>query len=103
MSLKSIVEGKQQWRAHKKRVKELPAEYQIVYDEIQKYLFKVGPVELPGGGILTDLADFFESGAAIGTPVMDLIGPDVAAFADGLIADSPTYAELYQQSARSKE
>jgi DNA-binding ferritin-like protein (Dps family) len=33
---------------------------------------------------------------------MELIGPDVAAFADGLIADSPTYADAYQESLKGK-
>ena len=32
-----------------------------------------------------------------------VIGPDVAAFCDGLIGDSPTYADVYQESiARRK-
>jgi DNA-binding ferritin-like protein (Dps family) len=46
MSVKDIIEGKKEWRAHKARVKALPQDYQLVYNEIQKYFFKVGPVEL---------------------------------------------------------
>lgn len=49
MSIQDIIEGKKQWRAHMARVKALPPDYQIVYKEIQKYLFKVGPVDLPDG------------------------------------------------------
>ena len=45
MRIRDIIEGKKEWRAHVARVKALPQEYQIVYHEIQKYLFKVGPVE----------------------------------------------------------
>ena len=35
----TIIEGKNEWRAHIARVKELPKDYQIVYKEIQKYFF----------------------------------------------------------------
>ncbi|MFD7846976.1 DUF1048 domain-containing protein [Nocardia sp. NPDC004340] len=98
MGIRDIIEGKREWRAHVARVKALPADYQIVYKEIQKYFFKVGPVDLVGGNLLSGLLDFFEEGAAAGTGVMELIGPDVAAFCDDLIRDSQTYADIYQES-----
>lgn len=99
MGVQDIIEGKRQWRAHMARVKALPPDYQIVYKEIQRYYFKVGPVGLAEGDLLSGIVDFFEEGAAAGTGVMDLIGPDVAAFCDDLIKDTPTYADLYQASA----
>jgi len=102
MGIRDMIEGKKQWRAHLARVKALPADYQIVYEEMQKYFFKVGPVDLSGGNLLSGIVDFFEEGAASGKGVLALIGDDVAAFADGLIKDSPTYAELYQESVRGK-
>ncbi len=99
MSIQDIIEGKKEWRAHMARVKALPAEYQIVYKEIQKYLFKVGPVELTEGtGLLTGIVDLFTEGAAMGKGVLDVTGNDVAAFCDELIKDSKTYAQLYQES-----
>jgi len=53
MSIQEIIEGKREWKAHMNRVKALPQDYQIVYKEIQKYLFKVGPVEInEGTGLL---------------------------------------------------
>lgn len=43
------------------RVKGLPQDYQIVYKEIQKYLFKVGPVELTNGtGLLSGIVDLLK-------------------------------------------
>jgi DNA-binding ferritin-like protein (Dps family) len=99
MSIRDIIEGKQQWRAHLARVKALPEDYEIVYKEMQKYLFKVGPVDLADGTLLTGIVDFFEEGAASGKGVIELIGSDVAAFCDELIKDIPTYADLYQESA----
>jgi DNA-binding ferritin-like protein (Dps family) len=98
VGIQDIIEGKKQWRAHVARVKALPPDYQIVYQEMQKYLFKVGPTDLLEGGLLSGIVDFFAEGTASGQGVIELIGTDVAAFSDGLIKDSPTYAEVYQQS-----
>lgn len=98
MGIQDIIEGKKQWRAHLARVKALPPDYQIVYKEMQRYFFKVGPVELTDGTLLSGIVDFFEEGVAEGKGVLALIGEDVAAFCDGLIKDSPTYAEIYQKS-----
>ncbi|MEV4575679.1 DUF1048 domain-containing protein [Nonomuraea jabiensis] len=98
MGIQDIIEGKKQWRAHLARVKALPRDYQIVYKEMQRYLFKVGPVDLVGGTLLSGIVDFFEEGVAAGKGVLELIGNDVAAFCDDLIKDSPTYADIFQES-----
>ncbi|PRX64240.1 DNA-binding ferritin-like protein (Dps family) [Nonomuraea fuscirosea] len=98
MGIQDIIEGKKQWRAHMARVKALPPDYEIVYKEIQRYYFKVGPIGLADGSLLTGLLEFFEEGVAAGTGALELIGDDVAAFADGLIKDSRTFAEVYQES-----
>ena len=96
MKIRDIIEGKKEWRTHVARVKALPRNYQIVYKEIQKYLFKVGPVELTEGtGLLSGIVDLFEEGAASGRDVLEVTGNDVAAFCDDLIKDSKTYAELW--------
>ncbi|WP_405552992.1 DUF1048 domain-containing protein [Streptomyces canus] len=98
MGIQDIIEGKKQWRAHMARVKALPQDYQIVYKEMQRYLFKVGPIDLPDGPLLPGIVDFFEEGVAAGKGVLQLTGNDVAAFCDDLVKDSPTFAEVYQQS-----
>ncbi|TVZ00596.1 DUF1048 domain-containing protein [Trebonia kvetii] len=98
MGIQDIIEGKKQWRVHMARVKALPPDYQIVYKEMQRYFFKVGPVDLSDGTLLSGLVDFFEEGVAAGKGVLELIGIDVAAFSDDLIKDSRTYADIYQQS-----
>ena len=99
MRIQDIIEGKKEWRGHMARVKALPQDYQIVYKEIQKYLFKVGPVELTEGtGLLSGIVDLFEEGAALGKGVLEVTGRDVAAFCDDLIKDSKTYADVYQES-----
>ena len=93
MAIQDIIEGKKQWRAHMARVKALPPDYQIVYKEIQRYLFKVG-----GGPLLSGIVDFFEEGAAAGKGVLELIGNDVAAFCDDLVKDSRPCADIHQES-----
>ncbi|RII34237.1 DUF1048 domain-containing protein [Clostridium chromiireducens] len=103
MRIQEIIEGKKEWRAHVARVKALPKDYQIVYKEIQKYLFKVGPVELTNGiGLLSGIIDLFEEGAFLGKGVLEVTGSDVAVFCDDLIKDSKTYADIYQESVDKK-
>ncbi len=99
MKIQAIIEGKKEWRAHMARVKALPQDYQIVYQEIQKYLLKVSVVELTDGtGLLSGIVDLFEEGAALGKGVLEVTGSDVAAFCDDLLKDSKTYADSYQES-----
>ncbi|WP_026675269.1 DUF1048 domain-containing protein [Alkalihalobacterium bogoriense] len=102
-TIKKIIEDKKAWRAHVSRVKSLPKDYQVVYHEIQNYLFKVGPIELSEGvGLLSDIVSFFEESAASGKGVLEVTGTDVAAFCDALIGDSTTYADLYQETVNQK-
>ena len=108
VSIQDAIEGKRKWqkkwRAHMARVKALPQDYQIVYKEIQNYLFKVGPVELTEGtdflstDLLSGILDLFEEGAALGKGVLEVTGSDVAAFCDDLIKDSKTFADVLQES-----
>ena len=59
------------------RAQKLPQDYQIVYKEIQKYLFKVGPVELTEGTeLLSGIVDLFEDGVALGKSVLEVTGRD---------------------------
>lgn len=103
MRIQDIIEGKREWRAHMARVKALPHDYQIVYKEIQKYFFKVGPVELTEGtGLLSGIIDLFEEGAALGKDVLQVTGSNVAAFCDDLTKDSKTYADIYQESTNQE-
>lgn len=103
MNIKGIIEEKKQWRAHIARVKALPKDYQIVYREIQKYIFKVGIVEEKDSiDLLTGIVDFFEEGAALGKEVLEVTGSDVAAFCDDLMKDLKTYADIYQESVNKE-
>ncbi|MFC4856753.1 DUF1048 domain-containing protein [Actinophytocola glycyrrhizae] len=85
MGIHDIIEGKKQWRAHTARVKALPPDYRIVYKEMQKYVFKVGAVDLPEGNLLAGIIDFFEEGVAAGKGALEVVGDDIAAFCDDLV------------------
>lgn len=103
MQLRKILEGKREWRAHMSRVKSLPKDYQIVYEEIQKYFYKIGPIELSDGiGLLTGIVDLFEEGALQGKGVLEVTGNNVADFCDDLLRDSKTYFDHYQESINQK-
>jgi DNA-binding ferritin-like protein (Dps family) len=94
MGIGDVVEGKKQWRAHLARVKALPQDYQIVYKEIQRYLFRVGTTDLPDGQpLLSGIVGFFEQGAAAGKGVLELIGTNVAAFCDDLVKGSRSHVD----------
>ena len=88
MGIQDVIEGKKQLRAHMARVKALPPDYQIVYKEMQRYLFKVGLIDVADGRLLSGIVDFFEEGVTAGKGVLELIGDDVAAFCDDLVKDS---------------
>ena len=102
--IQDAIEGKEKWRAHMARVNALPKDYQIVYKEIQNYLFKVGPVGLTdgtdflSGDLISGIIDLFEEGAALGKGVLEVTGRDVAAFCDDLIKDEKTFADILQES-----
>ncbi len=96
MGLKEIIEGKKEWNAHVERVKALPKDYQIVYNEIQKYFYKVGPIELQDGiGLFVNIVELFEEGASVGKGVLEVTGKDVALFCDNLIEGSTLYSDKY--------
>lgn len=86
MNIKDIIKSKKEWRVHMARVKMMPNDYQIVYEEIQKYLYKVGPIELSKGiDLLIGIIDLFEEGVLAGKDVLEVTGNDVATFCDDLI------------------
>jgi DNA-binding ferritin-like protein (Dps family) len=98
---KQMKADKQEWHAQQARVKQLPESYQIVFEEVQKYLWQFAG----GDGMdmvkgIYDLIDFFEEGAANQVPVLDLVGEDVAAFAENTLHEMQ--AKLWTDAAKEK-
>ena len=100
MKLREMFELKRKWRAHMRRVKKLPRDYQIVYHEMQKYIFKIGSVGFEAGlDMLSGIVSLMEDGAKAGKDVLDVTGRDVAAFCDALVAEVPTELAAAQELA----
>lgn len=81
--IKKMIANKKEWRAYADRVKKLPKDYQVVYKEVEKYLFNFAS----GDGLDTvagiyQLIDFLEEGAQNQIPVLDYVGQDVGEFAE---------------------
>ena len=97
MKFREMLQQRKQWRAHMRRVKQLPPDYQIVYHEMQKYIFLVGTVAYEGTmDVLSGIVDLLAEGAAAGKDVLDVTGRDVAALCDELVAGMRTYADISQ-------
>ena len=100
MKLQEMIAQKKIWRAHIRRVKALPREYRIVYEEMQKYIFKIGPVGFEAGlDMLSGIVSLLEDGVKAGKDVLDVTGRDVAAFCDALVAEVPTELDAAQELA----
>lgn len=91
---KSIVEllvgdlgEKRAYRQFMKRVDALPGDYGFAFKKIQHYLYYFGNAGCDMA-MLADLVDLFETSAAEGKPVLDVIGGDVAGFCDELVRAS---------------
>lgn len=93
MKFKEILVQKKEWQKLQKRARGLPQDYQIVYQEIQKYFLKVIVVNFPTDDPFTEVLDILSEGAARNKDVLEIVGPDVAEFADSFIVGQPLLAE----------
>ncbi len=97
MSIKSIIKQKREWNQFKRSVKLLPDDYQFVYKQMQKYIFKT--VNLNEEQIIelfTEIIQLFEQASYDGKHVLDVTGRDVAGFCDNLTADYDSYMDDIQ-------
>lgn len=86
MGIRNALEGKRAWRSYRARIKALPQDYQIVFEEVEKYLMKVcGAQGLAYDSTLSGVLEFFEESADLGKGALDVIGTDVATFCDDLL------------------
>lgn len=92
--MKKLIGDKKEWRAMEARAKKLPRDYQIVYAEIQKYMWHFsGGTGMDIVYILRDLLELFEAGVTDGKTALEVTGDDVADFADELLRNANTYTE----------
>lgn len=95
-SLVGDLNEKREYKKNEARAKALPTEYTIAYKEIKNYIFHTSGISSIKP--LTALVDLLEEAAANNKHVIDVIGTDVAAFADELVRGEKSYYE--QQRAK---
>lgn len=85
------LDEKRDYRKNEARAKALPVEYREAYKQIKKYIFTTsGILSIEP---LTTLVDILEEASADGKSVIEITGPDVAAFADELVRDTKSYQD----------
>ena len=94
------LDEKRAYKNNEARAKALPSEYVTAYNEIKNYLFRTSglttmkPLEV--------LVDVLEEAAANNKRVIEVTGPDVAAFADELVRDETSYQEKQRKKLNKK-
>ncbi|MFI5623014.1 DUF1048 domain-containing protein [Nocardioides sp. NPDC051685] len=97
--LTRLIGDKKDWKRTEARAAELPADYRTVYGEMKNYLWRF----TTGDGmdiveILRDILDLFETEAAAGRSVLEVTGPDLAAFCDARL---PEQHDAYRAKLRA--
>jgi DNA-binding ferritin-like protein (Dps family) len=97
--LTKILGDKKEWKAMEARANVLPRGYRIVYDEMKSYMWRF----TAGDGmdivaVLKDVLWLFETSAAQGKSVLDVIGEDVAAFCDERLRGTTSYSDKSRAS-----
>ena len=90
--IKKVIGDKKEWKTMETRAKALPQDYQVVYEQIKRYIWKRGQSSMD---VFEGLLDLFEEGAANSKNVLEITGNDVAAFCDELTPGAKTYADKW--------
>lgn len=100
------VDEKKKWNAIQKRSKLLLHDYKVVYDGVQSYLMNFASTASSGDiiSVLSELLDMFECAAAEGKDVLTLVGNDVMAFCDDLLAaiTTQTWVDVMRAKMNAK-
>ncbi|WP_353681944.1 DUF1048 domain-containing protein [Microbacterium sp. ABRD28] len=80
---------KRRWKAYRARIEALPTPYRTAAKGVERYLMYNGGTDQ--GELLLqmfdDLAELFESAAADGTPVREVVGDDPVEFVDAFTSN----------------
>ncbi|CAH0324760.1 DUF1048 domain-containing protein [Priestia megaterium] len=85
---KKMIGEKREYRVYKERVNQLPEDYKKAMKAIESYMWNfakgAGMLEL-----LKNILEMFENSASDGLNVRDVVGNDIAEFADSFLAEFP--------------
>jgi DNA-binding ferritin-like protein (Dps family) len=85
------------------RVKALPADYQVLFHEIAKYLYQFASSDAGVVGMQFDILEMFERGVQDGKDVLDIVGTDVIGFCDGLLGAVPEHTWIGRMKSTLNE
>ncbi|MFD0883208.1 DUF1048 domain-containing protein [Streptosporangium algeriense] len=84
------LDEKRRYRQYKARIKQLPEDYRVAVEALERYLMHFGPVDGAGAmEMYEDLADLFEQSASDGTPIRDVFGEDPVEFVEAFMRNYP--------------
>jgi len=99
--ISKIIGEKRQWRMYKARISNLPANYRMAVEAIERYLLHFGPWDGRSvTSLLDDLAGLFEQAAADGTPIREIVGADPVEFVNALIRNYPNNGYIERERER---
>lgn len=98
---------KREWRAHVRRMGDLPADYQYTMKQIEKFMWNFAS-DGQMVAVFEEIVDLFEDGAAQGRTVLEVTGEDVAGFCQSILAEIQAHtwtgkkAEELNRSVRNR-
>jgi len=90
-TLVGSLDEKREYKKNEARASALLSEYSTAYSEIKKYIFNTSGIVTMDP--LKVLVDILEEAAANNKRVLEVTGPDVAAFADELVRGEASYVD----------
>ncbi|GGE57218.1 DUF1048 domain-containing protein [Priestia taiwanensis] len=85
---KKMIQEKREYRAYKKRVNELPEEHKKAMKAIENYMWNFAK----GSGmlaVLKNILEMLENSVSDGLSIREVVGNDLAEFADSFLAEFP--------------
>lgn len=78
------IEQKKRYRQYKVRMQQLPSDYRVAIEALNRYLMYFGAITNGDTmvSMLEDLADLFEQSAANGTPIRAIVGENPVEFVE---------------------
>jgi DNA-binding ferritin-like protein (Dps family) len=84
--ISKVIGDKRRWRQYKARVRQLPPNYRMAVEAIERYLMYFVPADGDSAAsMFEDLADLFEQAAADGTPIREIVGEGPVEFAGAFV------------------
>ena len=97
--LTRLIGDKKDWKRMEARATQLPTDYRTVYGEMKNYMWRFTTSDgMDTVETLRDILDLFETEAANGRTVIEVTGPDLAAFCD---AHLPEQHDTYRTKLRA--